>query len=421
MAHNATLATLIERRGQLLTEAQNVALKEKTPETRTELETRLKDIETIEKDIAQEQQLVEMRKRVYEPTTPAIRPVIGTGEVENRAAQEKKAFSEWMRFGTTSAEHRSFLLPGSQKLETRDQSRLMYETRDITTIGTGAQFIPQAFDPVLAESLKSYGQIASVVRSLTTDSGAAIKYSGYDPTQVVFAEVTEDTSLTGTGSDPVISGNISNTSVLASNPVLITLAELEDSAFDIDNLVRNMLGKAYWRNVSNFVVNGSSSGNYASLLSGITNTVTSTGPTAFVWNDFTALLGAVDPDYLLNSKFAMNSVTRAQVLGLVDNNGRPLLNINAASIEGVDTLMGRPVIYAQQLPNVAASASGTVVLADFEATYTLRTVRGSYQILRLAERYADKLCVGFIAYARGGGYLNALNGAKAAVKLVQHS
>ena len=414
---------LIEKRSHLLAEAQRLALGEKTAENRAKLNTMLADVEAIEADIATEQRLEALVATSNTATTEAIRqnPSAGiTGSTENRKDSERKALLEYVRTGNVSAENRQFA-------KFVHAAGDVNETRDIGTVvggaitGNGGLYVPQSFDGLLHESLLSFGDIAAEVRQYNTNSGSPIKIAGFDPTAVLFSEILEDVAVSE--NDPVISGAMSSTSVLSGGKILISLAELTDSAFNLEEKVRDTFAQAYWRSISNFVVNGSTSGNYASLLSSITNTVTGSvaGGLSYGWSDFTSMLGAIEPSYLKASKFAFNNVVRSKILGMVDSNGRPLLNINAASIDGVDTLLGRPVVYVPQLPNAAASASGTVLLADFQSTYTLRSVNGSFGIIRLDQRWMDQLMVGFVAFARGGGYANPLNGAKTAVKLVQHS
>ncbi len=412
--------TLIEKRNQLLSEAQRVALAEKTPENRAKLNTILADVEALEADIATEQRLAALVTKSNVATSEAIRQNPNAGisgiSAEQRKAGERRAMVEYLRTGSVSAENRQFAVPASHN-ETRDIGTIV--AGSITT--NGGLLVPQSFDSLLHESLLAYGEIASVVRQYNTASGSPIKIAGIDPTAMVFTELAEDVAVSE--NDPVLSGLTSSTSVLSGGKILISLAELEDSAFDLDAKVRDSFAQAYWRGVSAYVVNGSSSGNYASLLTGITNTVTGSvsGGLTFAWQDFTGLLGAIDPMYLKNSKFAVNAKTRSQILGMVDSNNRPLLDINAASINGVDTLLGRPVVYVTQLPNAASAASGTVVLADFQSTYTLRSVNGSFGIIRLDQRWMDQLMIGYVSYARGGGYLNPINGAKSAAKLVMHA
>ena len=405
---------LIEKRSQLLAEAQRLALGEKTAESRAKLATMLADVDAIEADIATEQRLAAMVARNNTPTTEAIRSNPSTGvSTENRAEGQRSALNEYIRFGQVSAENRAHVRTAEQ----RDIGTIV--AGSITT--NGGLLIPQAFDNLLHTAQKSWGQIASVVRTKVTDSGATIKVAGADDTSQVLTVIGEDVAVSE--SDPSLSGLTSSTDVCTTGVIKVSFAELQDSAFDLDSFIRESFGGRYWRGVSNFIVNGSSTSNVASLLTGITNTVTGTvtGGLTYSWQDFVNLLAQVDPAFLQNSKFAMNSVTRAAILGLVDANSRPLLNINAASIDGVDVLLGKPVVYVQQLPNAASAASGTILFGDFQSAYTFRQVKSDLSILRLNERYADQGMVGFLGYARVGGYMNPLGASKAIVKLVQHA
>lgn len=412
MASNATLATLIERRGQLLSEAQRVALGEKNAENRTKLAAMLADVEQIEKDIEQEQRLASLLAKHNEPASPAIRQNPGDAGLtaENRAQRQKDAIREYVRFGQVSAENRAFI----RNAETRDIGTVVGGNINVN----GGLLVPQTFDDLLHTAQKSYGQIASIVRTKVTDTGATIKVGGADDTSNVLTVIGEDVAVTET--DPAINGLISSTDVCTTGVIKVSFAELEDSAFDLDAFIRDSFGARYWRGVSNMIVNGSSTGNVASLLTGVTNTVTSAAPTTFAWADFVNLLAAVDPAYYANSKFAFNSTTRAAILGIVDSNNRPILNINAGSIAGVDVLLGQPTALVQQLPNAASAASGTILHGDFSSAYTFRQVRNDLSILRLNERFADQGMVGFIGYARVGGYVNPLGAAKPLAKLVQH-
>lgn len=413
MAQNATLATLIERRGQLLSEAQRVALAEKNTENRAKLATMLGDVEQIEKDIEQEQRLASLLAKRSEPTSAAIRQNPGDAGVstETRAQRQKDAMREYVRFGQVSAENRSFV----HTAETRDIGTAV--AGNITT--NGGLLVPQAMDDLLHTAQKSWGQIAAIVRTKVTDTGATIKVGGGDDTSNALTVIGEDVAVSET--DPNINGLTSSTDVCTTGIIKVSFAELQDSAFDLDAFIRDSFGARYWRGASNMIVNGSSTSNVASLLSGVTNTVTSQAATTFEWADFTALLGAVDPAYYANAKFAFNSTTRAAILGIVDGNNRPILNINAGSIAGVDVLLGQPTALVQQLPNAASSASGTILYGDFSSAYTFRQVRNDLSILRLNERFADQGMVGFIGYARVGGYMNPLGAAKPLAKLVQHS
>jgi HK97 family phage major capsid protein len=94
------------------------------------------------------------------------------------------------------------------------------------------------------------------------------------------------------------------------------------------------------------------------------------GSTSIGYNDIVSLYGALDPAYVLNSSFMMNSKTRALLLGVKNTLGNPLFVANPTS-GAFDNLLGRPVVLNQSLPNVAASAIGTVLFGDFSQGYLI--------------------------------------------------
>jgi HK97 family phage major capsid protein len=118
--------------------------------------------------------------------------------------------------------------------------------------------------------------------------------------------------------------------------------------------------------------------------------------------DVAALYGSLDPAYVSNASWTMNSATRALFLGATDNYGRPLY-VPSVNTDQLDMILGRTVVINQYQPNVAAGVTGSVLFGDLKEGYTLRTV-GDLSIVRLNERYIDTGEVGFIGFARVGGY-----------------
>jgi HK97 family phage major capsid protein len=407
--------SLIEKRNQLLSEAQRVALGEKTTESRAQLAKMLADVEQLEQDIANEQRLAALVAKSNVATSEAIRQnPTASIPAENRAAGERNAMAEYIRFGQVSAENRSYV----RTAETRDIGTVV--AGSITT--NGGLLVPQSFDSMLHTAQASWGQIAQLVRTKVTDNGATIKVAGADDTANSLVVIGEDAAVSET--DPALSGLTSSTDVCTTGVIKVSFAELADSAFNLDSFVVDSFGARYWRGVSNMIVNGSSTTNVASLLTGVTNTVTGsvTGGLTFAFSDYLNLVAKVDPAYLQNAKFAMNNVSRVAALGILDSNNRPIWNISASNIPGSPgSILGYDVALVQQLPNAASAASGTVVFGDFQSAYTFRQVRGDLSILRLNERYAELGMVGFIGYARVGGYNNPLGAAKAIAKLVMHA
>jgi HK97 family phage major capsid protein len=63
--------------------------------------------------------------------------------------------------------------------------------------------------------------------------------------------------------------------------------------------------------------------------------------------------------------------------------------------------MGFPICLNQAMPNMGASTT-PILFGDLEKSYLLRT-DGAPSILRLQERFADTLQVGFFLWTRIGG------------------
>ena len=79
------------------------------------------------------------------------------------------------------------------------------------------------------------------------------------------------------------------------------------------------------------------------------------------------------------------------------------------------TINGRPYTIDNKLPAPAANAK-SILFGDFKTGYIARRVSGA-QVLRLSERYADFLQVGFFGFARWDGVIQDA----AAVKAYKHS
>jgi HK97 family phage major capsid protein len=105
-------------------------------------------------------------------------------------------------------------------------------------------------------------------------------------------------------------------------------------------------------------------------------------------------------------------------MGVVDTLGRPLFQ-PSPNAGAFDTLLGRPVVLNQYQPSIAAT-NKAVLFGDFSSGYTFRQVQGDLSILRLNERYADTGEVGFIGYARIGGFATNA-GTHPIVALQQHA
>lgn len=408
------LKALREKRDSLLTQMQALATGESfDAEKRSQFDTMNADVAIIEADITRLEGL-EARSAALRETERVNRSQPGAeiegdnASVEERQKKERRAFEQYVRFGHAGVdqEHRSFI---------------RQESRDITTAGTGATVIPQEFYPVLTEAMKFYGPIATLVGQKRTNTGAPMKIALDNDTANSLVVLGETVAPTET--DPALAGFILSTDTVTTGIIKISRQELQDSYFNLDSWVRNRFGQRLGRGYEQMITNGNGS-NVTSIVTTATLGATATGSgasgatggTSIGYDDITALYTALDPAYIANSTWQMNSKTRGFLLGVKDSFGRPLFIPNPSS-GSFDMLLGRPVSLNQALPNIALNASGTILFGDFQQGYLFRT-DGDISILRLDERFADTLEVGFIGYSRiGGASMDA--GTHPIVKLVQ--
>jgi HK97 family phage major capsid protein len=404
--HDSTIETIMTlnelrtKRTDLLKKAQALVLKEKVTEAEiAEARNLIAASEVLYDQIESEENRGSENRGLYQQI-PREQP---GGGVTNSASQspEVRAFSQYIRYGKRSDD---------------------LEFRDMTTGGTGGALIPQSFYPVLTEAKKAWGGIINELNVKPSDNGAPMKV----------ALVNDVTNMLNIDSEPSqmseveasLSSVILACDSLKTDMIKVTVAELQDSYFDLDGFIRDLFGKRYYRGLTSLVTNGSWAGspavaqNIQSIITGATTGATSASATAIAWQDITNLYGSLDPAYVENAIFSMNSNTRAALLGVTDSLGRPLY-IPAPTAQSFDTLMGRRVVLNQYLPDIAAGKVA-IQFGDFKAGYLLREVKPGLAIVRLNERFMDTLEIGFLGYCRAAGLVTDA-GTHPIVNLVQKS
>ncbi len=402
---------LRDKRNKLLHDAQAILLKATV--TAEELESARHmsaESDQLEERIAQAEALT-AKIADDERSLPVPRPHPGAGDGQADASENRKAFSDFIRYGV-----RSNRLNGPFGSP---------EHRDITTEAGatgGAAFIPQEFYPVLTEAEKSWGQILTFLNNKETANGAPMKIAFSNDTGNLLNLDSEPSDMSEV--EPSLSSLLLSTDPLKPDIIKITVEELQDSTFDLDAFVRNQFGKRYYRGLTNLVTNGSWIGspaaaqNIEALLTAAYAGATSASATAIAWADITATYGALDPAYEADAVWSFNSKTRALLLAVTDSLGRPLY-IPAPTAESFDMILGKRVVLNQYMPNVTNSAI-PLLYGDFKQGYMLRQVKPGLAIIRLNERFMDTLEVGFLGYCRAGG-VSTDAGTHPIVKLTQHS
>lgn len=388
----------------LLTEMQNIAASGFDAEKRAKFDAIAKDVDTLEND-AQRMEGMEKYEADRRSFTPSPRPAIASsfGFDDNGSQAEKRE-----RY---SKAFRSYALNGRGGM-TADERRDLLTTAD----GTGGALIPQLFNDELISAMKWYGPVASLVRQRKTDNnGAPVKVSlANDVANGITLLATEGTSAP-VETDPAFTSKLLGVDTVSLGLVKISRNELEDSSFNLDTFIRESFGKRYARGLEKAVTTGTDSAgtalpNVVSLAgTAVVGTTTTALANGIGWTDLTALYGALDPAYTVRPNWMFNSSTRSYLIGLKDGFGRPYFTPDPSQDNPFGKILGFDVVINQAMASMGANAK-PVLFGSLNDAYLLRT-EGQPTVLRLEERFADVLEVGFIGYSRIGGTSIVMTGA----------
>ncbi len=217
----------------------------------------------------------------------------------------------------------------------------------------------------------------NIVNQRTTDTGASMKVSLVDVVANGLQAWPEDTAATEV--DPALSTTTSTTAMYNTGAVIVTIEELQDSFFNIDSFLQDMMGQRLYRGLAKYVSQGDTIGAFTGLWANLPSGATSVAPTALGYADIVALWGSLDPAYLPNATWLLSASTRASLMSVVDGFGCPLF-IPSPTSGAFDTLLGRPVVLDQYAPSLAAG-NKAIAFGDFKAGVTLRNV-GHFEIAR---------------------------------------
>lgn len=379
----------IERRNKLMTDAQALITKKTvTTEDRSSFDRMIADADSLSADITRMQSIETFNAEQRSTTRPPRAGFGGDDVSEETIKNQKRAFKEWFRTGQVSPENRSYL-------RTEEQRDLGSGTI-VAPITGGNVLVPTAFDPILHTALKNYGQIVGAVGQLNTSSGGPLQIATANDTTQGMTVIGQATGVSE--NDPALSGFDSYTDTLTSGVVKISAQLLQDSEFDLDSWIQTTFGTRYYRGLSQMIAQGNSS-NIAALTPTLgVNSATSTN---IGYVDLVNLFGSLDAAYVQNASWVMTSTTRAALMGIISTTGQPVLQQNVAG-EPFSAMFGRPIVISEYQQSIAVG-NAPILFGDLKSGYVLRQA-GGFAIKRLDELFAMTNEIGYILYARAGGY-----------------
>lgn len=349
---------------------------------------RFERVLNVERELSQR---VEQRAGIMQISPDQIR------EDDERSGQ---AFDAYMRRGILG------LSDDERALIQRRQMAFSPEIRAALGVGTGAGgafTVPQGFSNQIEDAEKEFGAMLedNGQTFFDTGSGNAIPWPTDNDTGNTGEQLGENT---GTAEQDVTFGSVTFDSYMYSSKLVrVSFQLLEDSAFDLNRFLSRKLGERIGRIVNQRLTTGTGTAQPNGIVTAaaLGKTGTAGQTTSVVYNDLVDLEHSIDPAYRKRARWMMADNSLKVIKKMVDGQSRPLW-MPGIAVGAPDTILGYRYVINQDVPVMAASAKS--ILFGAVEKYVVRRVR-QIGLLRLQERYAEALQVGFIAYQRFDGDL----------------
>lgn len=353
--------------------------------------------EDLEKQLATARQDIEIRNRQKAYMTPTRNDLGAHVAVPKHDDGLERAFESYMRTGVINADI----------MELRAQGE--------GTGSAGGFFVPAQFRNKLVERLLAFGGLASAAEVISTDGGNPLEWPTLDDTSNQGSIVGEN-GAPASGADLSIGQKTLGAHKYMSvgtggDPLRVSVELLQDSAFDVQGLVARKLGERIARKQARDWILGSGVGEPEGILNKAGTEAL--GADTVTYDDLVAMYHDVDPEYRGNASWLFSDNTLEIIRRLVDGDSRPLWamhNDSISTLPGGGTLLGRPVVIDQDMPDLTGSATGDkcIVFGDLRESYVIRRVRDVQLVVDPYSR-ASNGQVQFTAWARADGCIQNPN------------
>lgn len=376
------------KRAQLIKDADAIvaAAQAEGRSMTSEEKTKFEAIEADARGLKQEIDIIERNAE--------MKKELAATEGEARAAATKvtakDAFSKYLRhgMGSLNAQERSMI----QKRGTA--------TQIAGTDSLGGYLVPQEFSNELDVATLFTGEVERLAKKLNTASGGLLDYPTVDDTGAASNAnlVSEATAVTV---QDMTFANAQLSAYNYSSLVKVSQQLLQDSAFDLNSFLVEAMGERISRATNAAFTTGTGSSQPQGIVTNSTKGADAGTATAITADDILNLIYSVDASYRNKPSFGLmahdNIISAIRALGVGQTNDFPIF-IPSLEIGQPDRVMGIPIYVNNDMDSTIATTKKTLLAADF-SKFVVRNA-GGVQMLRLNERFADELEVGFVAYKR---------------------
>lgn len=350
-----------------------------------ETRAKLDEMDTVLNSLGDEIEVLERGRKLDEIDERHFEEHGEPGSPEKRSYDA--VFDTWLRHG-------------SAQLDIEDRKTLAEKrAQSVGTNSAGGYTVPEGFWNRVQETMLAFGGVREVATVVNTATGNDLPWPTNDDTTNEGAILAENTQITE--QDLTFGTNQLNAYKYTSKLVRVSYELLQDSAIDIEGFLARKLAMRLARIHNRHFTVGTGSSQPDGIAVSPTTGVTAAGATAITHDELIDLIHSVDPAYRAQSSgFMFADGTAALLRKVTDGDG------NKAWAPGLqpgqpDTLLGYGYTINQHMP-AATTGNVSVLFGDFASGYVIRNVRDA-QLVRLDERYADYLQVGFFMFDRADG------------------
>ena len=352
------------------------------------------DIEKIGTQIAEEERALKLdtvdRSRIPAPRDEKDEERDEATSVERYA----DAFDTFVRHGAAE-------LTGEQRQVLRGGFVSGQELRaqGVGTPTAGGYLAPKTWRDRIIAAADTIANVAAVADLVQTDSGEAMAWVTEDDTANEGAILAENTQVTE--QDMAWGTAELGAYMYTSKLVRVSLQLLQDNAYNAEQRLGTALGRRIGRAQNrHFTVGTGSSQPEGIVTNAVIGKTGATGQTASVtYDDLIDLEMSVIEQYRINGTYMFSDASLTGLRKLRENGTTGAYLWQPSMQAGApNQLNGKSYIINNYLPAPAANAK-SILFGDFREGFVVRRVN-DVQMLRLAERYADFLQVGFLAFNR---------------------
>lgn len=380
-----TLKELQEKREKLVAEARERLdqIDKNTDESRaTELgeqhDRAMAELDRLDKRIADEERL-ERAEKATEEKRASMRPNPGDGEARGAADDGQPEYrAVFLKFlaggGDPSAldpEERAVLRRGYDDGASKE---LRVQT---TSNAAGGYTVPTELFNEIVKSMALTGPMydPGVTRELMTTAGNPIKVPTVDDTAKSAALHTEGSALTDDNSEDATFGQKSLDAYVYDTEFLkISLELLQDSAFNVESFIGEMLGERLGRKANSILTTGTGTSQPNGIVTASTLGVTAAAVAAITFDEVIDLEHSVDPAYRQSPKagYMLNDTTLKALRKLKNGDGSYLWQAGNVQ-QGVPATLNGRKFYINQAMASPATGNKTMIFGDL-GKYFVRKV-----------------------------------------------